>query len=216
MREPATNIWLLIQLKTAVCEVRMRDLMTRRSFARFCKAAAGTAVAPALMIGAIADSAVTESDISAKTRAARAQARAAEDDNLQSEFLFDLVFERGSANSVGSVGVNRVVVPVLGGTFEGPKLKGSVIGPSGDWIVARPDGSSVLHIRLLLQTDEAQKIYMACRGIAYTPPGGRLFARILPMFETGVEKYLWLNNIVAVGVYRPMPGKVAYRIFRIL
>src|SRR5262249_53225726 len=45
MREPATNIWLLIQLKTAVSEVRMRDLMTRRSFARFCKAAAGTAVA---------------------------------------------------------------------------------------------------------------------------------------------------------------------------
>jgi hypothetical protein len=29
-------------------------------------------------------------------------------------------------------------------------------------------------------------------------------------------KYLWLNNVVAVGVYRPMPEKVAYRIYRIL
>jgi len=57
---------------------------------------------------------------------------------------------------------------------------------------------------------------MACRGIAYTPPGGILFARILPMFETGAAKSLWLNNVVAVGVYRPMPDKVAYRIYRIL
>jgi hypothetical protein len=36
------------------------------------------------------------------------------------------------------------------------------------------------------------------------------------MFETGATKYLWLNNVVAVGVYRPMPEKVAYRIYRIL
>jgi len=194
----------------------MRDLMTRRSFAKFFTAAAGTAVAPVLMKGAMADSAVTTGDVSAKASATRAQARPAGDDNLQSEFLLDLVFDKGPANNVGPVGVNRVVVPVLGGTFEGPKLKGAVIGPSGDWIVARPDGSSVLDLRLLLQTDDAQKIYMACRGIAYTPPGGTLFARILPMFETGAAKYLWLNNVVAVGVYRPMSEKVAYRIYRIL
>jgi Protein of unknown function (DUF3237) len=194
----------------------MRDLMTRRIFAKFFTAAAGTAVASAQMIGAIADSAVTTSAVSAKTRRARTQARATGDDNLQSEFLLDLVLDRGLANNVGPVGVNRVVVPVLGGTFEGPKLKGAVIGPSGDWIVARPDGSSVLDLRLLLQTDDAQKIYMACRGIAYTLPGGTLFARILPMFETGAAKYLWLNNAVAAGVYRPMPEKVAYRIYRIL
>jgi hypothetical protein len=36
------------------------------------------------------------------------------------------------------------------------------------------------------------------------------------MFETGAAKYAWLNNIVSVGVNRPMPGKVAYRVYRIL
>ena len=110
--------------------------------------------------------------------------------------------------------MNGVVVPVQGGTFEGPKLKGAFIGPSGDWIVARPVGSSVLDLRLLLQADDAQKIYIACREIAYTPPGGTVLARILPMFETGAAKYLWLNNVVAVGVYRRMLEKVAYRIRR--
>jgi hypothetical protein len=34
--------------------------------------------------------------------------------------------------------------------------------------------------------------------------------------ETGAEKYLWLNNIVAVGVHRALAGKVAYRIYQIL
>jgi len=36
------------------------------------------------------------------------------------------------------------------------------------------------------------------------------------MFETGAAKGFWLNNVVAVGVYRPMPEKVVYRIYRIL
>jgi hypothetical protein len=40
--------------------------------------------------------------------------------------------------------------------------------------------------------------------------------RIQPLFETGAAKYAWINNVVAVGVYRPMPGKIAYRVYRIL
>ena len=137
-------------------------------------------------------------------------------DTLQSEFLFDLILERGTANNIGSPGVTRVIVPVSAGVFEGPKLKGAVVGPSGDWIVARPDGSSILDLRVVFQTDDGQKIYMNSRGIAYTLPGGSLFARIVPAFETSAPRYAWLNNVVAVGVYRPMPGRVAYRVYQIL
>jgi hypothetical protein len=94
-------------------------------------------------------------------------------------------------------------------------MKGTVIGPAGDWIVERPDGSRVVDVRILLQTDDAQTIYMSWRGVAYTPPGGQLVARILPMFETPAPRYAWLNNVVAVGVYRGA-GKIAYRIYQIL
>ena len=146
-------------------------------------------------------------------RPAATSVPAAEVDKLQSEFLFEIVFDKGPTNDVGG---NRLVVPVLGGTFEGPKLKGTVVGPGGDWMVNRSDGSSLLDLRLLLQTDDAQKISMTCRGIAYAQPGGTLYARITPLFDTGAEKYGWLNNVVAVGVFRPVPGKVAYRIYRIL
>jgi hypothetical protein len=35
-------------------------------------------------------------------------------------------------------------------------------------------------------------------------------------FEAAAAKYAWLNNVVAVGVYRSDLGKIAYRIYRIL
>jgi hypothetical protein len=133
-------------------------------------------------------------------------------DKLQSELLFDLVFEKGASTSVG----DKVIVSIAGGTFEGPKLKGTVISPSADWIASRPDGSIQLDIRMLLQTDGGDKIYMKCRGIAYTKPDGSFFARIIPSFETSAAKYLWLNNVVAIGVYRALPGKIAYRVYQIL
>ena len=139
----------------------------------------------------------------------------ATEEKLQSELLMDLILDTQPPHNVGSVGVNRVIVPVSGGTFEGAKLKGTVL-PGGDWIVRRPDGSSVLDVRIILQTDDAQKIYMQYRGISYTPKDGPQYWRIVPVFETGAEKYAWLNNIIAVGVHRTLAGKVAYRIFQIL
>jgi hypothetical protein len=76
-------------------------------------------------------------------------------DTLQSEFLLDMVLDPLPPNNIGSVGVNRVVVPVAGGVFDGPQIKATVVGPSGDWILGRPDGSSLLDVRIVLQTDDA-------------------------------------------------------------
>ena len=145
-----------------------------------------------------------------------AGAQSSADDRLQSELLMDLILDTQPANNIGSIGVNRVIVPVSGGTFDGPKLKGTVL-PGGDWIVRRPDGSSVLDVRIILQTDDAQKIYMTVPRASATrrrtaPSTGESFrcSRQAP------RNTLWLNNIIAVGVHRTLAGKVAYRIFQIL
>jgi hypothetical protein len=138
---------------------------------------------------------------------------AAEAPDVRSEFLFDLSL---TTLPPADIGPDRTVVAVSGGTFDGPKLKGTVIGPAGDWMVQRHDGSRLLDVRALLQTDDGQRLYMMWRGIAYTLPGGSLYARILPMFETGAAKYAWLNNVVAVGIYRPAAGKILYRVYEIL
>ena len=81
---------------------------------------------------------------------------AAADDKLQSEFLFDLVLEAQMPTNLATANGGRLIVPVSGGTFTGPRLKGTIVPPSGDWVVQRPDGSRVLDMRLLLQTDDGQ------------------------------------------------------------
>jgi len=190
----------------------MDDSISRRTFSRLFTVTAGAAIAPTLLLG---DSAAAGPTAGVGADAGSASPPS-EGDTLQSEFLLDLVLERGAASNVESGGIRRAIVAIAGGTFQGPKLRGTIVGPSGDWIVGRPDGSSVVDIRAVLETDDAQKIYMTCRGVAYPMPGGGLHARILPLFETGAARYAWLNNVVAVGVYRPAPGKVAYRVYRIL
>lgn len=190
--------------------------MSRRLFAKWSAAIAATTLGP-VGAGRQLRGDATPPDGAARPRlAGGAQSRppAASDDTLQAEFLMDLRLQTQPAHEIGGAGATRRVVPVSGGSFQGPRLRGSVIAPGGDWMVQRPDGSRVLDVRILLRTDDTQIIYVSWRGIAYPTPGGGLFARILPVFETGAPAYTWLNNVVAVGVYRG-PG-IAYRLYRIL
>jgi uncharacterized protein DUF3237 len=132
--------------------------MTRRRFVKISAVAAGAAIVAA------------GRDLGAQ-------------DSLESAFLLDLEITTGARRSVASVGGTRIIVPVVGGTFDGPKLKGTINEPSGDWIMQRSDGSNVLDVRLPLRTNDEQSIYMAWRGIASTPLNGSLNARIAPTFE---------------------------------
>jgi hypothetical protein len=191
--------------------------LTRRTFAKLSASAAASAVGPMLAGGGlVASGTPRENEAPDHARYGGSPRQGAPGDTLQSEFLFDLTIEAQSPHEVGAAGGRRLVVPVSGGTFEGPRLRGTVITPSGDWILQRPDGSRVLDVRLLLQTDDTQTIYVSWRGIAYSLPGGALFARILPVFETRAPTYAWVNNAIAVGVYHGLPGRIAYRVYRIL
>jgi len=175
-------------------------ILTRRDFGRFAAASF-----PLGLMNAFVDGGASG--------AMPPPGRSQEEDGLRSEFLLDIVIEVQRARALGN---GRVVVPVSGGTFSGPRLKGRIVAPSGDWIVERSDGSRVLDVRLLVQTDDEHGIYVSWHGIAASSSTGGLVARILPVFETGAEKYAWLNEVVGVGVYHPTPHKIAYRVYRIL
>ena len=107
---------------------------------------------------------------------------------------------------------------VTGGTFEGPRLRGTVISPGADWPLVLTPNLRVLDVRTLLVTDDAQKIYMTYRGVIYTPPAGQgeRYWRTVPIFETDSKKYEWLTQAVFVGVSVQVPQRVSYRIFQVL
>jgi hypothetical protein len=135
-------------------------------------------------------------------------------EGLKSEFLMDMILETGGPGG-GAVGA-RQIVPVIGGTFEGPKLRGKVLPPGADWLVRVNDTLRVLDVRTLFLTDDDQRIYVTYRGVLYTPPGQPRYQTVGMMFETGSEKYAWLQQIMAVGIGYSIPQRVPYRIFQIL
>lgn len=120
-------------------------------------------------------------------------------DSIPVDHLFTLSLTADTAAAYqihkGPAG-RRLIAGVSGGTFSGAKLNGTVAPLTGaDWVTVRADKSFRLDVRLVLITDDDATIYMYYGGIAMKGQ-----ARSAPYFETGDERYTWLNNVQGVGI----------------
>ena len=129
------------------------------------------------------------------------------------EYLGTLRLETGSRTVVekGPQGT-RTIVEVVGGRFEGPRLKASVQTPAGDWITNRADGTYKLDVRLTLRTDDGALILVSYNGIGQTTDAGASL-RTAPLFETGDERYTWLTRLQAVAIGARVGTAVRYDIY---
>jgi hypothetical protein len=134
--------------------------------------------------------------------------------SLPVEHLFTITAKLEGSTSIrfGPQG-SRVIVGVTGGSFEGPRLRGKVEPPGGDWVTRRDDGSVRLDVRLTLTTDDGAHILMTYNGIGLPTESGGLAVKTAPLFETGDERYTWLNNIQAVGIGAPAGGSITYEVY---
>src|SRR5262249_28290944 len=91
----------------------------------------------------------------------------------------------------------RTIIPVIGGDFEGPRLRGKILPGGGDWLLLRSDGVLELDLRITLETDDHALIQMTFQGLRHGPPEviaalGRgevvdpasYYFRTVPRFET--------------------------------
>jgi hypothetical protein len=121
--------------------------------------------------------------------------------NVKLEHLMD--FKARLYSPVVSVGNipsgTRLIYSAADGTFEGPELKGRVLPGGGDWPLADADGAMRLDIRVTLETDDGAFIYMQNQGIWRQDPSGDMYIMSAPRFETGDERYQWLNDFVYVA-----------------
>lgn len=129
------------------------------------------------------------------------------------EFLFHATVRIAEPISVGPVqGGERRIVPIVGGTFEGPGLKGVILPGGADWQIVRPDGSAALEARYTLETDDGARITVRNTGVRAGPPEvlariargesvdpASYYFRATPIFECGSPQYAWLNDLVAVA-----------------
>ena len=97
------------------------------------------------------------------------------------------------------VGNGRMIYEVESGTIDGARLKGKLKGSSGaDWMVMDDNGVGTVDVRLLIETEDDALIYMQYMGRVDTNAPG-LPILTAPRFETGDDRYRWLNAVQAVG-----------------
>jgi hypothetical protein len=149
---------------------------------------------------------------------------------IHTRHLFTMRLQVSGTQAIGAtpVGERRIGL-VAGGSFEGERLRGTVLPGGADWIIVRPDGAMALDVRLALQTDDGALIGLTYRGLRHGPkdvmdrmargeqvdPASYYF-RTVGSFETAASKYDWLNRVwfVATGT-RPPEGPV-YEVFEVL
>lgn len=135
---------------------------------------------------------------------------------LESDFLYTINLSLDAPIDIGKIPIGkRVLYPIKGGTFEGPKLKGKVRAFGADWVLRLDSITTKLDVRLLLETEDGQLISNTYTGIVYNNPDGTTYWRIMPVFETNSKKYEWLNYLLAVGVGNFSKEGVSYEVFAI-
>ena len=119
---------------------------------------------------------------------------------MRSRPLMTLRLDTAPVQDIGAAphGV-RVTFPIVGGSFEGERLRGTVLPGGDDWTVTRVDGVIELDLRVTLQTDDGALIHMTFEGIRDDRAPAAPYFRTVPRFETAAAKYAFLNRLLAVG-----------------
>jgi hypothetical protein len=139
--------------------------------------------------------------------------------------------EVSSPQNIGGVphGTRRTV-PLSGGDFDGPRLRGTVLPQgSADWLLLRADGVLELDLRVTLLTHDGALISMRSFGLRHGPPEviaaiargetvdpGLYYFRTTPRFETAHPTYSFLNRIIAVATGDRRAAGPMYAIHEVL
>ena len=134
----------------------------------------------------------------------------------------------GEPLDLGEVGQgHRRIVPQIGGTFEGPDMKGKLLpGVSADWQILLPDGTALGDIRYTLQTDAGALLYVQSRGLRHGSPevlerlgrgedvdASEYTFRTSTQIEAASSELAWLNKGVFIGVGGRNAGGVVYETY---
>ena len=125
-------------------------------------------------------------------------------DTPQLEFALQLNVTLGQAFSIENTQHGRrTVIPITGGTFEGPGIKGTIINGGADYQLANAQGRTELEAIYCIKTDDDIYIHVRNRGII---AGGQdadgkptFYFKAAPQFEAPADsKYVWLNNALFI------------------
>jgi hypothetical protein len=137
------------------------------------------------------------------------------------EFVFAETVTLGKVVEVGkTVRGERRIIPITGGHFEGPQIKGEVMPGGWDWQLTRADGCTDVKADYFLKTDDGVVIIVVNTGeICPGEKGAPAAVRTHPVFEPPLGKYEWLGKQAFIGTLGMAPAKegpaVLIRFYRV-
>jgi hypothetical protein len=117
----------------------------------------------------------------------------------------------------GTPSGTRVVVEITSVDCRGERLRAKLKGvAAADWAVVSPVGIGLMDVRLTLETDDGALIYVSYNGRVDLSGGlDGATAYTAPRFETGDERYAWLNKIQAVAKGVINDGVLRYELYEL-
>lgn len=132
------------------------------------------------------------------------------------EFAFEETVTLDADVPVGPTALGtRNIVPITGGTFEGPGIRGTIMGGGWDWQLRRADGCLQIKADYMLRTDDGAVINVVNTGVSCRAKDPNAVVRTHPVFEAPQGKYDWLSQGCFIGTLDPVKlpdGKRAVRI----
>lgn len=138
------------------------------------------------------------------------------------EFVFEEIVKLAPATEVGTTARGkRRIIPIVGGRFEGPNIKGEIVPGGWDWQLDRGDGCTDVVADYFLKTDDGVVINVRNTGTICLPKDGGPppAVRTHPVFEPPLGKYQWLGEQTFVGTLGLAPASegpaVRIRFYRV-
>ena len=136
------------------------------------------------------------------------------------KFAYEAIVDIAERQDLGASPLGaRFIVPILGGSFEGERLRGQVLPGGADRQWLRPDGVKELDALYEMKTDDGCVITVRNRVlIDEGAPGGR-YARSVVRLQANDPRYEWLGQRIFVGTLeslRPERMAVKIRVFELV
>ena len=148
----------------------------------------------------------------------------------QLEFLMRLAVDVGEITSMGEGPLGeRRIIGIVGGTFEGPGLRGAVLAGGADWQIVRRDGVLDLDARYALKEERGGVVRVTSQGYRHGSPEvlaalargeevdpAKYYFRTVMRFETGAPGLEWLNKTIALAGAQRKARQVLLEAYRVL
>jgi hypothetical protein len=145
------------------------------------------------------------------------------------EFVCEAKVTVDPALDLGDVAKGRRrIIPITGGEFSGPQMRGTVLPGGADWQIIRSDGVAELEARYTLRAADDALIAVRNLALRHGPADvmaalaagrpvepGTYYFRGATFFETSATQYLWLTNHIIICAGHREAAMVTVRFYKV-